>query len=202
MISYIFKRLGLIGFIGMVILFVLSFFLPNYWYTHYHDVHIVSSKNTIVKHCQHEEHHYNGKLIVWKGTDDNGIIHTIESEVNVDDPHDTTGGVCYYDLKNGIAKTFNLATTAFTIVGLIALGIVSVFAMSENLEDYGYNDCKNIRILRLFLFNVYMIFCGHDQKILHDICEEEYNNKAKIAVIPKYLSLYDEYKKRVNELNK
>lgn len=188
------------GFIGMIILLVLSFFLPNYWYTHYHDVHIVSSKNIIIRHCDHEEHQINGKLIVWKGTDDYGNVHTIRSEVNIDDPHDTYDGVCYNDLKNGIAKTYNCATMFFTIIGLMFFGIITAFTyFIEDLDDYCYNDSKDIRRLRLSLFNAYIIFCGHDPKILYDFCEEEYNNKVKIAVIPKYLSLYNEYKKRVNK---
>lgn len=189
------------GFIGMIILLVLSFFLPNYYYTHYHDVHIISSKNMIIKHCVHEEHQYNGKLIVWKGTDDHGNVHTIESEVNIDDPYDTIEGVCYNDLKNGIAKTHNCATAVFTIIGLMLFGIITAFTyFTEDLDDYYYGDSIDIRRLRLSLFNIYMVFCGYDSKILYDLCEEEYNNKRYEAVIPKYTDLYKKYKKRLNKV--
>lgn len=203
MISYILKRLCWVVFIGMIILFVLSFFLPNYYYTHYHDVHIISSKNIFIKTCEHKEHQHNGKLIVWKGTDDNGYVRTIESEVNIDDPDDTNEGVCYNDLKNGIAKTHNCATTVFTIFGLLLFGIISLFAYAtENLEDYSYCDRKDIRVLRLSIFDVCMIFCGYDPEILYDLCEEEDHNRRNEDVIPKYRDLYKKYKNKLNENNK
>ena len=201
MISYILKRLCWIGFIGMIILLVLSFFLPNYYYTHYHDVHIISSKNLVVQTCEHKEHGYNGKIVKWSGIDDNGYKRKFESKVNVDDPDDTNEGVCYNDLKNGIAKTHNCATTVFTIFGLLLFGVIAIFTYStEDLEDYCYSDRKDIRVLRLSIFDIYMIFCGYDPEILYDLCEEKYNDRRNEDVIPKYLSLYNEYKKRINKV--
>ena len=202
MFSYILKRICWIGFIGMITLTVLSFFLPNYWYTHYHDVHIISSKDLVIQSCEHQEHQYNGKLVKWSGIDDNGYKHEFESKVNVDDPDDTTEGVCYNDLKNGIAKTHNCATTAFTILGLFIFGVISLFTyFTEDLEEYCYNDRIYIRGLRLSIFDIYMLFCGHDPKILYDLCEEEDNNKRNADVIPKYMDLYKKYKNKLNEIN-
>jgi len=205
MISYILKRLCWIGFIVMIILFILSFFLPNYYYTHYHDVHIISSKDLVVQPCKHKEHEYNAKVVKWSGIDDNGYKYEFESEVNVDDPEDTNEGVCYNDLKNGIAKTHNCRTLPFTILILIVFGFISLFTyFTEDLDDYCYNDRKDIRILRLNLFYIYMVFCGYDNdsKILYDLCEEEYNNRGNKYVILKYTDLYKKYKNKLNEKNK
>lgn len=201
MISYILKRLCWVGFIGMVILFVLSFFLPNYYYTHYHDVHIISSKDLVIQTCEHKEHGYNGKVIKWSGIDDNGYKHEFESQVNVDDPEDANEGVCYNDLKNGIAKTHNCTTTLFTILGLVIFGIISFMTyFTEDLEDYYYRDREDIRGLRLTIFNIYMVFCGHDPEILYDLCKEEDNNKRNADVIPKYRDLYRKYRRRLNKV--
>lgn len=76
---YILKKIVFVVSIGMIVLFVLSFFIPDYHYTHYHNVKILSEKIEKVRNYErnnriHDHYTINQIAVKWVGEDRTGEL--------------------------------------------------------------------------------------------------------------------------------
>lgn len=192
---YIFKRIICVVFIGMAVLFTLSFFIPDYHYTHYHNVKIISEKIEKVRNhkCNNRTHtHYifNRLIVKWVGEDrtDQKYEYTTEFKYNDYD----NDGITYYDLKNGIAKQHNCLRSILTWWGFILFSVLFLLNLfSDDEDDYTSSEIEDIREWKLYQWRKYAAFMGYDKKIVDIIYKRE---RSKYLIeIPKYSELFSLY---------
>lgn len=194
---YILKRIVFVVSIGMIVLFVLSFFIPDYHYTHYHNVKILSEKKEIVhNHAydnkDHDHYTINQIAVKWVGEDRTGKKYECTAKFkNKDDDY---YGVSYHDLKNGIAKKHNRLRSIFTWIGFCCVFFYFLHIFSADSEDdytYTLSDIKDIREWKLNKWRKCATFMGYDKKIIDIIYNRE--RSKNLITIPKYSELFSLY---------
>jgi len=204
MFGYLFKRFILVMFIGMTVLFTLSFYIPDYYYTHYHNVKILSEKSEMVRNtgCNDPNHdHHMVKVITVKWIGENRNGEKVEFTNTFDDENDSDDGVAYNDLKQGFAKDHNCCHSVFTWIGFITflLAFVLIYLPEDLEDDYTWRESDEIRKWRLDWWHDIAIFFGYNPdivEIVHD-SEEKLNNSR----IPLYSELFSLYKKEQEKLS-
>ena len=199
MIKYIFRRIVVVSFIAMALLFTWSLLGPTeYHYTKYHDVHIISEKREIVRNtnCDDREHdHFMRPQITveWRGINSKGETKHFTTKFHSED--DSNDGVAYNDLKNGFARKYNCGKSLFTWFGLILLTFCFILSCSsEDLDNgYSWNEIEDINKFRISLWCTTAKFLGYNSDFIMNVVKS-YKNRNLSHRILKYKELYSEYK--------
>ena len=199
MIKYIFRRIVVVSFIAMALLFTWSLLGPTeYHYTKYHDVHIISEKREIVRNtnCDDREHdHFMRPQITveWRGINSKGETKHFATKFHSED--DSNDGVAYNDLKNGFARKYNCGKSLFTWFGLILLTFCFILSCSsEDLDNgYSWNEIEDINKFRISLWCTTAKFLGYNSDFIMNVVKS-YKNRNLSHRILKYKELYSEYK--------
>lgn len=199
MIKYIFRRIVVVSFIAMALLFTWSLLGPTeYHYTKYHDVHIISEKREMVRNtnCDDREHdHFMRPQITveWRGINSKGETKHFTTKFHSED--DSNDGVAYNDLKNGFARKYNCGKSLFTWFGLILLTFCFILSCSsEDLDNgYSWNEIEDINKFRISLWCTTAKFLGYNSDFIMNVVKS-YKNRNLSHRILKYKELYSEYK--------
>lgn len=197
MSGYIFRRIVLVAFIAMSLLFAWSIFGPTeYHYTKYHDVHILSEKKETVHNecCDSKDHdHYmiTKYIVEWKGTNSKG--ETKKFTTKFDDENDSYEGISYKDLRNGFSKEHNCTKSKLTWMGFIVLLILFLFIYcTEDLDDYYSSEKKDINELRICIWAILSSFCGYNDEVITKVANYYANTNLYNKII-RYSELYNKY---------
>jgi len=204
--GYIFRRIVLVSFIAMTLLFAWSLFGPTeYHYTKYHDVHIISEKKEMVRNnsCDTKEHdHYMIPQITveWRGTNSNGETKRFTTKFNDED--DDNDGVAYKDLKNGFAKEHNCCKSWFTWIGFILLtfGFLFIYLPEDLEDDYTWHETETINHFRLGLWCTIAEFSGYNSDLIMNVFKS-YENQNLSHRILTYKELYSKYKEEYKKFS-
>lgn len=206
MIKYIFRRIVVVSFIAMALLFTWSLLGPTeYHYTKYHDVHIISEKREMVRNtnCDTREHdHFMRPQITveWKGINSKGETKRFTTKFHSED--DSDDGVAYNDLKNGFARKHNCGKSLFTWFGLILLTFCFILSCSsEDLDNgYSWNEIEDINKFRISLWCTTAKFLGYNSDSIMNVVKS-YKNRNLSYRILKYKELYSEYKEEYKKFS-
>ena len=206
MLEYIFRRIVLVSFIAMALLFTWSLLGPTeYHYTKYHDVHIISEKREMVRNtnCDIREHdHFMIPQITveWKGINSKGETKRFTTKFHSED--DSDDGVAYNDLKNGFARKYNCGKSLFTWFGFILLTFCFILSCSsEDLDNgYSWNEIEDINKFRISLWCTTAKFLGYNSDSIMNVVKS-YKNRNLSYRILKYKELYSEYKEEYKKFS-
>lgn len=206
MIKYIFRRIVVVSFIAMALLFTWSLLGPTeYHYTKYHDVHIISEKREMVRNtnCDDREHdHFMRPQITveWRGINSKGETKHFTTKFHSED--DSNDGVAYNDLKNGFARKYNCGKSLFTWFGLILLTFCFILSCSsEDLDNgYSWNEIEDINKFRISLWCTTAKFLGYNSDSIMNVVKS-YKNRNLSYRILKYKELYSEYKEEYKKFS-
>lgn len=206
MIKYIFRRIVVVSFIAMALLFTWSLLGPTeYHYTKYHDVHIISEKREMVQNtnCDNREHdHFMRPQITveWRGINNKGETKHFTTKFHSED--DSNDGVAYNDLKNGFARKHNCGKSLFTWFGLILLTFCFILSCSSEDLDNGYSchEIEDINKFRISLWCTTAKFLGYNSDSIMSVVKS-YKNRNLSYRILKYKELYSEYKEEYKKFS-
>ena len=206
MIKYIFRRIVVVSFIGMALLFTWSLLGPTeYHYTKYHDVHIISEKREIVRNtnCDIREHdHFMIPQITveWRGINSKGETKHFTTKFHSED--DSNDGVAYNDLKNGFARKYNCGKSLFTWFGLILLTFCFILSCSsEDLDNgYSWNEIEDINKFRISLWCTIAKFLGYNSDSIMNVVKSFKNQNLSYRIL-KYKELYSKYKEEYKKFS-
>ena len=206
MIKYIFRRIVVVSFIAMTLLFTWSLLGPTeYHYTKYHDVHIISEKREIVKNtnCDTREHdHFMIPQITveWRGINSKGETKHFTTKFHSED--DSNDGVAYNDLKNGFARKYNCGKSLFTWFGLILLTFCFILSCSsEDLDNgYSWNEIEDINKFRISLWCTIAKFLGYNSDSIMNVVKSFKNQNLSYRIL-KYKELYSKYKEEYKKFS-
>ena len=206
MIKYIFRRIVVVSFIAMALLFTWSLLGPTeYHYTKYHDVHIISEKREMVRNtnCDDREHdHFMRPQITveWRGINSKEETKHFTTKFHSED--DSNDGVAYNDLKNGFARKYNCGKSLFTWFGLILLTFCFILSCSsEDLDNgYSWNEIEDINKFRINLWCTTAKFLGYNSDFIMNVVKS-YKNRNLSHRILKYKELYSEYKEEYKKFS-
>ena len=206
MIKYIFRRIVVMSFIAMALLFTWSLLGPTeYHYTKYHDVHIISEKREMVRNtnCDIREHdHFMRPQIIveWKGINSKGETKRFTTKFHSED--DSDDGVAYNDLKNGFARKHNCGKSLFTWFGLILLTFCFILSCSsEDLDNgYSWNEIEDINKFRISLWCTIAKFLGYNSDSIMNVVKSFKNRNLSYRIL-KYKELYSKYKEEYKKFS-
>ena len=206
MIEYIFRRIVLVSFIAMALLFTWSLLGPTeYHYTKYHDVHIISEKREMVRNtnCDIREHdHFMIPQITveWKGINSKGETKRFTTKFHNED--DSDDGVAYNDLKNGFARKYNCGKSLFTWFGFILLTFCFILSCSsEDLDNgYSWNEIEDINKFRISLWCTIAKFLGYNSDSIMNVVKSFKNQNLSYRIL-KYKELYSKYKEEYKKFS-
>ncbi len=198
MIEYIFRRIVLVSFIVMTLLFIWSLLGPTeYHYTKYHDVHIISEKREMVRNtnCDTREHdHFMRPQITveWKGINSKGETKRFTTKFHSE--NDSDDGVVYNDLKNGFAKKHNCGKSLFTWFGFILLTFCFIFIYSSEDSDnrYSWYEIEEINKFKISLWCITSKFLGYNSDFITNVIKSYKNRNLSYGIL-KYKELYSKY---------
>ena len=198
MIEYIFRRIVLVSFIAMTLLFAWSLLGPTeYHYTKYHDVHIISEKREMVRNtnCDTREHdHFMRPQITveWKGINSKGETKHFTTKFHSEDGSDD--GVAYNDLKNGFARKHNCGKSLFTWFGFILLTFCFIFIYASEDSDnrYSWLEIDEINKFKISLWCITSKFLGYNSDSIMNVVNSYKNQNLSYRIL-KYKELYSEY---------
>ena len=206
MIKYIFRRIVVVSFIAMTLLFTWSLLGPTeYHYTKYHDIHIISEKREIVRNtnCDNREHdHFMMPQITveWIGINSKEETKHFTTKFHSED--DSNDGVAYNDLKNGFARKYNCGKSLFTWFGFILLTFCFILSCSSEDLDNGYS-CHEIEDINKFKISLWCItakFLGYNYDSIMNVVKSFKNQNLSYRIL-KYKELYSKYKEEYKKFS-
>ena len=206
MIKYIFRRIVVVSFIAMTLLFTWSLLGPTeYHYTKYHDIHIISEKREIVRNtnCDNREHdHFMMPQITveWRGINSKEETKHFTTKFHSED--DSNDGVAYNDLKNGFARKYNCGKSLFTWFGFILLTFCFILSCSSEDLDNGYS-CHEIEDINKFKISLWCItakFLGYNYDSIMNVVKSFKNQNLSYRIL-KYKELYSKYKEEYKKFS-
>lgn len=206
MIKYIFRRIVVVSFIAMALLFTWSLLGPTeYHYTKYHDVHIISEKREMIRNtdCDDREHdHFMRPQITveWRGINGKGETKHFTTKFHSKD--DSNDGVAYNDLKNGFARKHNCGKSLFTWFGLILLTFCFILSCSSEDLDNGYscNEIEDINKFRISLWCTIAKFLEYNSDSIMNVVKSFKNQNLSYRIL-KYKELYSKYKEEYKKFS-
>ena len=198
MIKYIFRRIVVVSFIAMALLFTWSLLGPTeYHYTKYHDVHIISEKREIVRNtnCDYREHdHFMMPQITveWRGINSKGETKHFTTKFHSED--DSNDGVAYNDLKSGFVRKHNCGKSLFTWFGFILLTFCFIFIYASEDTDnrYSWLEIEEINKFKIGLWDITSKFLGYNSDSIMNVVKSYKNQNLSYRIL-KYKELYSKY---------